>query len=175
VKRTAALAAAVLGAASAWVGPAARADDAALARLAWLGGCWASLSAEPGSLEHWMPPAGGTMLGMSRTVRQGRSVEHEFMQVRAAAGGTLVFVAHPSGQPGATFPLLQQSDTEVVFQNLQHDFPQRVAYRMDGEARLTARIEGMRNGLLRVIEFPMVRTRCEAQPGAPAGAASAPR
>jgi hypothetical protein len=175
VIRAGALAAALLGAVLSWASPPARADDAALARLAWLGGCWASLSAEPGSLEHWMPPAGGTMLGMSRTVRQGRTVEHEFMQVRVAAGGTLVFVAHPSGQPGATFPLLQQSNTEVVFQNLQHDFPQRIAYRMDGETRLTARIEGMRNGTLRVIEFPMVRTRCEALPGPPAGPSSAPR
>jgi Domain of unknown function (DUF6265) len=159
------VAGALVGAVLPWVSLAAPADDAALARLAWLGGCWASLSAEPGSLEQWMPPAGGTMLGMSRTVRQGRTVEHEFMQVRAAAGGTLVFVAHPSGQPGATFPLLQQSDTEVVFQNLQHDFPQRIAYRMDSPTTLTARIEGMRNGTLRIIEFPMTRTRCEASPG----------
>jgi hypothetical protein len=129
--------------------------------LSWLAGCWKNDAAEPGSGEQWMAPAGGTMLGMSRTVRQGRTAEHEFMRVGPLEDGTLAFIAHPSGQATAIFPVLSLGETEVIFENLQHDFPQRVAYRLASQVSLVARIEGMSDGALRVIEFPMSRVSCE--------------
>ena len=97
-----------------------------------------------------------------RTFTVSLAVSHEFMQIRAA-DGTLAFTAHPSGQRSATFPLLRISDSEVVFENAQHDFPQRVAYKLESEGKLAARIEGMRNGTLRVIDFPMTRVACDAR------------
>jgi hypothetical protein len=130
-------------------------------RVAWLAGCWQSDNAEPGSGEHWMPVAGGTMFGMSRTIRQGKTVEFEFVELRYLPDGKLAYIAHPSGQQTAAFPLLRISDTEVVFENLEHDFPQRVAYAKDGESKVRARIEGVRNGALRVIEFPLTRISCD--------------
>ena len=45
--------------------------------LRWLAGCWSRTDAEAGSGEQWTAPAGGTMLGVSRTVRDGRTVEYE--------------------------------------------------------------------------------------------------
>ncbi len=130
-------------------------------RVAWLAGCWSSENAEPGSGEQWMPLAGGTMLGMSRTVRQGKTVEFEFIELRYLPDGRLAYIAHPSGQQTTVFPLLRISDSEVVFENREHDFPQRIAYAKEGESKLRARIEGVSNGALRVIEFPMSRTSCD--------------
>lgn len=147
------------------VGASAAEPD--IVKLAWLAGCWKSETAEPGSGEHWTPLAGGTMLGTGRTVRQGRTVEFEFMELRHLPDGSLAFIAHPSGQRTTTFPLLRISDTEAVFENSQHDFPQRVAYAREGESKLRARIEGVRNGKLRVIEFPMSRVDCESQFNSP--------
>ncbi|WP_435003586.1 DUF6265 family protein [Xanthomonas arboricola] len=142
-------------------GTSARAAD--ISQLAWLGGCWKSDTAEPGSGEHWLPLAGGTLLGVSRTVKQGKTVEFEFMQIRAAESGQLAFIAMPSGRKTVVFPLLRLGETEVVFENPQHDFPQRVIYQLEGETKLRARIEGMRKGALRVIEFPMNRVSCDSQ------------
>ena len=142
-------------------GTSARAAD--ISQLAWLGGCWKSDTAEPGSGEHWLPLAGGTLLGVSRTVKQGKTVEFEFMQIRAAESGQLAFIAMPSGQKTVVFPLLRLGETEVVFENPQHDFPQRVIYQLEGETKLRARIEVMRKGALRVIEFPMNRVSCDSQ------------
>jgi hypothetical protein len=130
-------------------------------KVAWLAGCWKSDNAEPGSGEHWMALAGGTMFGMSRTVRQGKTIEFEFVELRSLPDGKLAYIAHPSGQQTTAFPLLRVSDSEVVFENLEHDFPQRVAYAKDGESKLKARIEGMSNGVLRVIEFPLTRVSCD--------------
>jgi Domain of unknown function (DUF6265) len=127
--------------------------------LGWLAGCWASRDGEPGSQEQWMAPAGGTLLGMSRTVKNGRTVAWEFLQIRESEGG-LAFVAKPSGQEEATFPLLRAGERELVFENPAHDFPQRVLYRLDEKGGLRARIEGVRNGSPLGIDFPMDRVDC---------------
>lgn len=147
------------------LGLSATAAELELSRLAWLAGCWHSESAESGSVEHWLPLAGGSMLGVSRTVKKGVTVAFEFMELRTLADGKLVFIAHPSAQRSATFPVLRMSETEAVFENALHDFPQRVAYARVGETQLLARIEGMRNGRLKVIEFPMRRVSCDPMPG----------
>jgi hypothetical protein len=139
-----------------------------IGQVAWLAGCWSSDGAEPGSEERWTPLAGATMLGVSRTVRQGKTVAFEFMEIRHLPDGRLAFVAHPSGQSTTVFPVLRISDAEVVFENLQHDFPQRVAYAKDGESKLEARIEGNEGGAVRVIEFPMSRASCDAEIARPA-------
>ncbi|MCC6653044.1 MAG: hypothetical protein IT348_17955 [Candidatus Eisenbacteria bacterium] len=142
----------------------ASAAEPEITRLAWLSGCWASDGGEPGSGEQWSAIAGETMLGMGRTVRRGKTVNSEFMELRHLPDGRLAFIAHPSGQPTAAFPVLTLTDTSVVFENLQHDFPQRVAYVRAGDSKVRARIEGMRNGKLRVIEFPMTRVPCDHPP-----------
>lgn len=134
----------------------------ALAALSWMQGCWQAAGAEAGSGEQWTAAAGGTMLGMSRTVKAGKTVEFEFMQIRETGPGKLVFMAQPAGRPPTTFALVRQNGSEFVFENLGHDFPQRVLYRRDGERALAARIEGMSKGKLTGIDFPMSRVACEA-------------
>lgn len=138
------------------------AQPAALDRAAWLAGCWAREGkAEPGTVEQWMAPVGGVMLGMARTVRGGKVVEHEFLDIRADADGRLQYTASPSGQSRATFALLSQTDAEVVFENAAHDFPQRIIYRRHADGRLLARIEGVVKGQARGIDFPMRRMACD--------------
>jgi uncharacterized protein DUF6265 len=143
-------------------------EGASASSLAWLAGCWASEGGEAGSGEQWMAPAGGTLLGVSRTVTQGKTVAHEFMSIRETAEGGLVFVAHPSGQDEASFPLARQGQQEIVFENLSHDFPQRVIYRLDVEGVLRARIEGVTGGKAKAIDFPLRRVSCDPPPKPPA-------
>lgn len=131
-----------------------------LTALEWLAGCWVQQGREAGSVEQWMAPAGGVMLGMARTVKNGRVVEFEFMQIRAEADGRLAYIAQPQGRPPTVFGLLQQDEAEVVFENPAHDFPQRVRYRRDGADRLVARIEGRLKDQERGIDFPMQRVAC---------------
>lgn len=128
--------------------------------LAWLSGCWESVGGEPGSGEFWTRPAGGTLLGVGRTVKAGKTVAHELMQIRETAPGRIVFIALPSGQTEATFPLVRLAGQEVVFENREHDFPQRVIYRRENEL-LTGRIEGVENGREKAFDFPLKRAACD--------------
>lgn len=125
-------------------------------QFAWLTGCWTMTRGESVVEEQWLKPLGGTLMGISRTVKGGRTVEHEFLQIREV-DGRIAYVAKPSGQAEATFPLKTFSDREVTFENPAHDFPQRIAYRRTAEG-VTARVEGTRNGQTRGIDF--VYSRC---------------
>jgi hypothetical protein len=47
-----------------------------------------------------------------------------------------------------------------VFENPQHDFPQRIIYKRDGADGLKARIEGESKGKPKAFDYPMQRTQC---------------
>jgi hypothetical protein len=128
----------------------------------WLQGCWQATRGEAIIEEQWMGPRGSTMLGMSRTVRGGKTAEYELVLIKEH-DGALAYEAHPSGQPPATFLSTATSDGSVVFENAKHDFPQRVGYRRDGPDGLQAWIEGEVNGKSRRVDFAYRRARCEAQ------------
>ncbi len=135
------------------------AGEPTVADLGWLAGCWSSDGREAESGEQWMAPAGGTMLGVARTVRDSKTVAYEFLRIQEK-DGTLVYVASPSGQSTTEFPLERITEDEVVFANPEHDFPQRIAYRRASDTSLLARIEGTVDGELRGIDFPMTRVAC---------------
>jgi hypothetical protein len=135
-------------------------EPASVEDLAWLSGCWATVGGEAGSGEQWTVPAGKTMFGVSRTVRNSKTVAYEFVQIRETEAGGIEFIAMPSGQTMATFLLARLSETEVVFENLAHDFPQRIIYRLQADGFLTGRIEGEINGEAKAVDFPLQRVDC---------------
>lgn len=140
---------------------AALAQAADASALSWMAGCWRQESSGRVVEEMWMAPRGDGLLGMSRTVAKGRIVDHEFLQIRVQ-DGRLVYIAKPSRQPEATFTAKTASAREVIFENLAHDFPQRVIYRLQEDGNLAARIEGTEKGQARGVDFPMTRVACPA-------------
>jgi hypothetical protein len=126
--------------------------------VGWLTGCWRSASGTRTVTEQWLPPEGGTMLGVSRTVSNGRTVEYEFIVLRAGSNG-LEYAATPSGQRPAVFTSTTVSDSEAVFENPAHDFPTRISYRKV-KGGLVAAISGLSGGKPRTIEFRYVAADC---------------
>ena len=149
------------------VGALARVDGQPaprLDRLAWLQGCWEFTAPGRTVQENWTGPRDGSMLGMSRTVGGGKLLEYESILIREQ-GGRLAYEAHPSGQPTATFLSTSVGEASVLFENPQHDFPQKIGYRRDGDS-LLAWIEGPADGQNRRVEFPYHRVQCAGTPGA---------
>ena len=128
-------------------------------KVGWLQGCWQLTSGQRVVEEQWMGPRAKSMLGMGRTVRGDTLVEYESVLIREQ-DGRLAYEAHPSGQPGAVFLASAATDSEVVFENPAHDFPQRVGYRRDGPDGLVGWIDGVSQGKARKVEFPYRRTVC---------------
>jgi hypothetical protein len=101
------------------------------------------------------------MLGVGRTVRDGETIEHEFLQIRRNAEGKIVYIALPSGQAETSFVLTNAGENSFTFENPEHDFPQRIIYRALADGGLLVRIEGNRDGELRGVDFPMQRVACD--------------
>lgn len=136
-----------------------------LADARWMAGCWRRETPRRIVEEQWMAPDAGLMLGASRTVAatDGALVEYEQTRIEAH-GDTLTFTARPSRQAEASFHAIEVSDSSIVFENKNHDFPQRIGYRRVGADSLAAWIEGVRNGETRRVEFPYGRVACPGQP-----------
>jgi Domain of unknown function (DUF6265) len=91
---------------------------------------------------------------MGRTVAKNRELEHEFLQIRQGPAGDLFYIAQPSGQKEATFNLTSLTDNTVVFENPEHDFPQKISYTLKPDGTLLATIEGPApDGKPKVIEY----------------------
>jgi hypothetical protein len=135
-------------------------DGDPLARLAWLAGCWGQELDGGLREERWMEPLGKVMLGMSRTVVAGKTVEYEYLRIEEQ-DGILVYIAVPSGQEVAAFRQVELTDSTAVFADPAHDFPQRIRYRRLADGSLLAQIEGEQKGETRVIDFPLRRRPCE--------------
>ena len=113
-------------------------DGAALPN--WLADSWCSGSGEQRVEEHWLPAAGGLMLGVSRSLVPGRKAQFEFLRIELIEGRP-VYLAQPGGRPATAFKQAEAGPDWVTFSNPEHDFPQQIAYRRSGAA-LTATISG---------------------------------
>ncbi|MFN7936672.1 MAG: DUF6265 family protein [Bryobacteraceae bacterium] len=129
--------------------------------LGWFAGCWEMRNpAGTFSIEEmWTKPAGESLLGMGRTIRNGKTLFTEFQRI-AVENGKLTYFARIGTKGATSFPLVKMTDSEVVFENPTHDFPQRVIYRKV-QGGLFARIEGVDKGKEKHEEFPYKRVSCE--------------
>ena len=107
---------------------------AAVSDLGWLSGRWEAAEAVRWTEESWSAPRGGMLLGYSRSGRGETVREFEHLRIQAGTDGVPVYWASPGGRPAVPFRLVSATSTEAVFENPQHDFPQRIRYRRDGDA-----------------------------------------
>lgn len=130
-------------------------------QLEWISGCWVMDDGKERTEETWMKPAGKSMIGMSRTVSGGKTVHAEHIQIREANGQIAYIVALGMGSKPTVFKLAKSSDNEAVFENPEHDFPQRIIYRRESAESLFARIEGAEKGVNKAMDFRYKRSKCD--------------
>lgn len=108
--------------------------------LDWIAGQWCGGDAGTRIDEVWLPEAGGALLGMSRTVRGAKTASFEFMRI-VAEGERASLHVQPDGAPPTVFETVARGDGWIRFGNPEHDFPNVIEYRRDGD-RLSAWIAG---------------------------------
>ncbi len=114
-----------------------------IAKLTWLAGNWHQEKGGRLADEQWMAPAGGVMLGMSRTVAKGRVIEQAFRQIREGPGGDLFYVLQVTGQPELAYQSSTVSESEIVFENPEQDYPRKISYRLQSDGSLQVVLEGV--------------------------------
>ena len=128
-----------------------------LSAIAFMTGCWTGPSSNGATIEErYSETAENLMIGMTRYVRSGRVVDFEFTTVERT-DTSFVMTPHPRGVQSDAFPLKEASEGRAVWENLKHDFPQRIIYRAGAGGSLIARIEGGTPSGDRHIEWTMQR------------------
>ncbi len=108
-----------------------------------------------------MSPAGGAMIGMARTVRNGKMASFETIRIIQDDAGIHYIVKPSENKDETSFKLVKWALNEAIFENAKNDFPQRIIYRLASPAALNARIEGTMNGKITGMDFPFTRAKCE--------------
>lgn len=139
-------------------GAAPGAQTAGVDQLGWISGCWKS---SDGGEEQWMKPAGGSMIGMARTIAGGKTVFTEYLQIREEKGTVSYIVSLGLSAKPVAFKLVKGDRGEAIFENPEHDFPQRIIYRLESPDSLAARIEGKEKGVEKGIDFRFKRAKCD--------------
>ena len=123
------------------------------------------LGGTAGTLEIWMKPQGGTMLGAGRTIRTERYCFHRVLSGlrRCRRYGAECSIKAGGEVDSSAFRVegnhfSRRSSSRIP----QHDFPQRIIYRTapDGSDCLR-RIEGKVSGKARAFDYPMTRAKCD--------------
>lgn len=131
-----------------------------VAQLAWMSGCWELKKPTSTTHESWGRSTENLMIGTSQTVKGTKSVAFEFLRIMSTPEGITYFAQPSNAKEPTAFPAIKVTATEAVFENLKHDFPQRIIYKTDGPDKLNARIEGPMNGSLKGMDFAFTRGKC---------------
>lgn len=110
-----------------------------LSALDWLAGYWTSTVNGTTMEEFWSSPNGGIILGMHRDVFPNNRSFFEYLRIQETEG-KITYLASPFGANPTPFYLASLEDQHAVFENLEHDSPQRIIYHRKGET-LEVRIE----------------------------------
>jgi hypothetical protein len=112
--------------------------------LNWMAGQWSGAVWGGRMEEHWTTQEGGSLLGMNRVVKDGKTVHKEFIWIEVSEAGTTLNV-QVFRDPVETVPykLIRVEKNLAIFSNPQHARLTTMTYRRTG-AELSITLEGTR-------------------------------
>ncbi len=103
--------------------------------------------------EEWIIESESELTGKSYKVKNGLKDIDEALYLKKFAD-TWAYVALPEGQNITMFKLVKYSFNMFVFENNEHDFPQRIIYEFHEVGKLSVAVEGKIDGVMKRKEFP---------------------
>ncbi len=111
-------------------------------KLSWLKGTWKLENEDV--FEHWDEDGPVRLTGRSTAIENGDTVllETMSMEITDGQGALVVRVADQNEDQPIAFALTRCAEGRLLFENPEHDFPQRVAYERGENGTLLAWVEG---------------------------------
>lgn len=124
----------------------------------WLLGTWLYDTEEAVMFEKWIMIDEYKLRGISYQVIEGDTMMVEIMTIKATDNDAYLGVrTGPAEGDSATFGFKSLDLRSFTFENLNHDFPQRISYEQPNEDSIFASIGGNLNGKETTIPFFMQR------------------
>ena len=137
---------------------AVHAQEKGVEQFQWLEGKWQGSEGEGILVETWALQNTTTLLGTGFYMIGGDTVMREALRIQKF-GPHWGFVAVINNQHPVLFTLVESTDTMLVFENTEHDFPQRIVYTKRGTNEIFAWIEGQLKGESARDEYRLQRVR----------------
>jgi hypothetical protein len=126
-------------------------------KIKWILGKWESKTQEGTLYENWEKLDDSTYLGNAYSIVEGDTTFSEEARIMSRKG-VIVYSVTVNNEETTDFELVND-EKEAVFENPEHDYPQRIIYMRNGKDSLYARIEGMVDDVLNKEEFRYVQSR----------------
>jgi hypothetical protein len=130
-----------------------------LAQFDFLLGNWEMKTTKGKTTEHWVKSKDSLNGKSYKHNLKGESVLQETVVIKKIKGDFYFCVTGAGNKDRVDFKLISSDRDKLIFENKQHDFPQRIIYTNKSKNELFAYIEGIINGKETKIEFPYQRTR----------------
>jgi hypothetical protein len=127
----------------------------------WLIGEWENQSKEGVLNETWSKPNDSTLTAGSFFIKEKDTLHFENIVLREK-DGELVYETIIQGQNNdkpIVFPLLSETENELVFENLQNDYPQKIKYQRNSTSAITISISGTQAGKVILEQFKMKKAK----------------
>ncbi|PXY46536.1 DUF6265 family protein [Flavobacterium hydrophilum] len=125
----------------------------------WLIGKWENTSPDGVLTENWEKVNDSTFSAASYFIKEADTIHFESI-VLAQKGEALTYIATVKGQnegKPVSFPSTSETENKLVFENLKHDYPQKITYIKGANNTLTAEISGNLNGKQTTEKFIMTK------------------
>ena len=130
-------------------------------KAAWLIGTWENKTPRGTIYETWTKISTDEFSGESYFLKDRDTIVFETIRLVQGQDGLFYIPIVKNQNDGlpVRFALQTISDSILVFENAQHDFPQIISYTKISADSLVAEISGTKNGLERKQAFPMKRAK----------------
>ena len=123
----------------------------------WLEGKWQIN--ESASFEEWTKIDDTLYRGKGYEIRKNDTLITEMIEI-VQKGKEVFYIPsvadQNNGQP-VEFKLISKKKGIIIFENKNHDFPQRIIYVKNGKDQIDAKIEGEKKGVFSEIKFTLKR------------------
>jgi hypothetical protein len=117
----------------------------------WLVGKWKVDSDKSKKYEVWQMD-GNRLKGEGYSVKEGQKNVFETLFLEDF-GGQWAYIALPDKQQITLFALVHSENNRYVFENKEHDFPQRIIYNYDDSKHIHVSVEADHNGKTKKFEL----------------------
>lgn len=132
-----------------------------ISKVQWLVGTWKNKTTRGIIYETWIKKNENELSGKSYTKKGNDTIVFENIRLVKERDG-LFYIPTVKGQNDnlpVRFAMKTISETQLIFENPNHDFPQVISYQKITPDSLVAEISGIKNGQQRKQIFPMTRLK----------------
>lgn len=125
-----------------------------LDKFDWLEGEWTGTAGDVVMQESWKKVNDDLFTAHAFVLAGTDTVFQEKVRLRNL-NDTVYYIVFIEGVPDSTSFMLTKFDKgEAVFENPEHDFPQKIVYKKSGEDSLYATVEGLVGGVMKKDAYP---------------------